>query len=139
MGDGAPRVAVAFPGNAGPVSCAMGNLVRQEPQLPGGFSIGESVYYKGSGAKFSDGTALCFGMCGKIVGLGRINGSREVHKIKVKFPDNVSAVSCQVSALSTKPELPGGFEIGSQAYYTACRKTLPSGGEVAFGLKGEVV
>lgn len=64
------RVAVQFPGNAGPVACLVTALGREPPsdKLPGGWRIGDLAVYTGNGYTFPDGDVMVHGARGEVVG-----------------------------------------------------------------------
>ena len=63
------------------------------PPLPGGYVVGEQVYYTGTTETFENGDQLEHGKQGEVVGPATF----ESHKgkgVDVRFPGNKGAISC---------------------------------------------
>ena len=70
---------------------------RQPPSpLPGGYTVGEQVYYTGAGETLENGDRLVHGEQGEVLGPARL----ESHKgkgVEVRFPGNGGAVNCRLN------------------------------------------
>jgi len=95
-------IEVRFGGSTVPVACAAEDLRGSPPPLPGGFHLGESVYYTGAGEMWDDGDRLEYGARGQIAGV-----SDDDHSVEVSFPGNMDIVDCLLTDLSrTWPPVP---------------------------------
>ena len=66
------------------------------PPLPGGYVLGEQVYFTGAGETLKSGDRVEHGKQGEVVG----PALRESHKGKgviVRFPDNTGVISCYLT------------------------------------------
>ena len=93
-----------FPGNKDNISCYLTMLSRSPPPpLPGGYAVGEKVYYTGANQTFTDGDKLTHGQRGEVTG----PATCETHVGKgldVMFPGNKVNISCYLTNLSrSKP------------------------------------
>ena len=137
------RVAVKFSANAGAVSCYITQLSRTPPPttLPGGYRVGDTVFYAAPNETFPSGNRVLYGEEGEIVG----PATSETHKdngVAVKFSANTGAVSCYITQLSRTPPpttLPGGYHVGDTVFYAAPNETFPSGDRLLYGEEGEIV
>ena len=73
----------------------MGAQLSREPPppLPGGYTVGEQVYFTGKGHTFKDGDRVVHGEQGEVVGPATL----ESHKgkgVEVRFPGNKRTVDC---------------------------------------------
>jgi hypothetical protein len=63
------------------------------PPLPGGYTVGDKVFYTGASATFDEGYKLVHGRQGEVVG----PGTSHTHKgkgVKVLFPGNKGNIVC---------------------------------------------
>jgi len=92
---------VVFAGNATHVNCALSQLSRAPPPpLPGGFAVGEAVFYAGPKLTFRrSGNKVARGQAGEVT--GPMPG-RPDH-VAVMFAGNNGNINCRVSALSYEP------------------------------------
>ena len=79
-------------------TCDMGVQVSREPPppLPGGYTVGQQVYFTGSSKAFESGSRLEHGKQGEVVG----PATSESHKgkgVAVSFPGNKRGVECYLS------------------------------------------
>ena len=68
------------------------------PPLPGGYAVGEQVYFTGTGETFEDGDRLEHGKQGEVVG----PATSESHRgkgVAVLFSGNKSATNCRLTAV----------------------------------------
>ena len=66
------------------------------PPLPGGYTVGEQVYFTGESHTFENGDWLEHGKQGEVVGLAKA----ESHKgkgVRVRFPGNKGAIGCYLT------------------------------------------
>ena len=76
----------------------MGAQVSREPPppLPGGYTVGEQVYFTGAGKTFASGDRLEHGKQGEVMG----PATGETHQgkgVKVRFPGNKRAIKCYLA------------------------------------------
>ena len=134
-------VTVMFPGNKGLINRFVTELSRTAPPttLPGGYSVGDEVFYTAWSHTFSNGDCVKYGGTGEVVGPGE--GADKDSRITIMFPGNRGNISCLVTKLSraAPPTLPGGYSVGDEVTYTAGSHAFLSGGRLVHGSKGKVV
>ena len=78
------------------------------PSLPGGYTVGEQVYYTGTSQTVENGDRLEHGKQGEVVGAA----TSESHKgkgVAVRFPGNMGKINCyldQVAAAAAATQPP---------------------------------
>ena len=132
-------VAVKFSANAGVVSCYLTTLSRTPPAttLPGGYRVGDTIFYVGTNAKLSNGDRVQYGEEGEIIGPATFD-----NRVAVKFTANKVMVNCYLTTLSRRPPpitLPGGYHVGDTVFYAAPTGKFPNGDRVVYGEEGEIV
>lgn len=138
-------VAMAFLGNFGQnVIITIDHLSRTAPlPIPGGFILGESLYYHGCSQTFPSGSVLVHGARGEVLGPSSAtpaSGKPAGSGLHVLFPTNKNGTNCFVTSLSRlpPPAMPGGFAAGDQVYCcNGCLQT--SENRPVHGMQGEVV
>ena len=116
---------IQFTGNPGPV-----NIHAQElspaplPDLPGGWKVGDKVWYSGPSYAFASGNRVWYGGRGEVVGPAT---SASTERLAIDFPGSRGRVGCRLVYLSKNPPppLPGGFAVNEVAFYTG-PSTCPS-------------
>ena len=78
----------------------VGAQVSREPPspLPGGYAVGEQVYFTGTGETYESGNRVVHGQQGEVVGPATL----ESHKgkgVEVRFPGNKSAINCRLTSV----------------------------------------
>ena len=76
------------------------------PPLPGGYVVGEQVYYTGASLTFASGDRLDHSKQGEVAG----PAAGEKHKgkgVKVRFTGNRRAIDCYLTQVRRPPPLPG--------------------------------
>jgi len=134
-------VAVRFPGNTGAIQCLLNSVSRQPPSpLPGGYTVGEQVYFTGAGKTFGDGDRVEHGTQGEVVGPA-ITESHKGKGVAVRFPGNKGEIQCPLNSVSRQPPspLPGGYTVGEQVYFTGASESFENGNRLEHGKQGEVV
>jgi len=108
--------------------------------LPGGYQLGEDVYYIGPAKKRSDGQGLTYGQKVEVVGPARSQGYSG-KGILCQAPGNKAIDIIWLTECSRKPPapLPGGFEVGEELYYVGPCKTYSNGDKLMYGQKCEVI
>ena len=135
--DEADEVRVFFPRLNDALYCELAELSpTKPPALPGGFGVGETVYYLKKSQTFASGNRIVYGGEGTVVGP---NGDPD--KVVVEFHADGDAksgkkpctINCKVSSLGREPPaLPGGYGRGDAAHYTARSETLSNGEELLY-------
>ena len=95
------------------VWCMGAQVSRQPPPpLPGGYTVGEQVYFTGAGETFGDGDRLEHGKQGEVVGPA-IAESHKGKGVAVRFPGNKDAIQCLLNSVRRRrrrhaatPQLP---------------------------------
>ena len=94
------RISVMFPGNKGNVACDLNMLSRTPPPpLPGGFAVGEQVFYAAGSHTFPSGNKLTHGQAGEVTG----PKPGDPERLAVLFPGNNASVTCELAILSRTP------------------------------------
>ena len=128
---------ILFPGNGGAMFSPVSELRRAPPApLPGGYALGESLYFTGLTQDLDSGERIEHGGLCAVVGPPPADRST----LDVVFPPNKWCVTCSLLSLSRKPPppLPGGFRLGKRLYFLGLSQTLESGDRVVHGARGEV-
>ena len=133
------RLLIKFPSNQGVgVNCRVDELSRSPPPpLPGGYTVGEKVYFLGANETQNDGERLVHGEQGEVMGPSiKYGGS-----LRIKFPINKRNISCVLPSLSRSPPppLPGGYKAGEKLYYIGAGETVSTGDRIVYGEQGEVM
>jgi len=132
------RIAMMFPGNKGNIGCRLEELSREPPPpLPGGFKLGEMLYYIGNSETFYSGDSVVHGQQGEVMG----PALEDPVRIAMMVPGNKWYIACRLEELSREPPppLPGGFKLGEMLYYIGNSETFYSGDSVVHGQQGEVI
>ena len=132
-------LAVFFPGNAGLIDCYLTDLSRTAPPttLPGGYSVGDEVFFTGVGQTLNDGDHQVYGGKGEVVGPLGVDA-----QIAVLFPGNKLWMVCDLTELSrTAPPttFAGGYSVGDEVFWTGASHTISTGLHLVNGGKGEVI
>jgi hypothetical protein len=75
------------------------------PPLPGGYKVGEKVFFTGTNQTVSNGDKLVHGQQGELVGpatLERYTGKG----VSVHFPGNKGTIDCSLTQVRPPPPLP---------------------------------
>ena len=97
-------VSVTFPGNKGNVSCYLTQLSRTPPPpLPGGYAVGDLVFYTGESQTFASGNKLTRGQAGKVKGHPPNDDPHFGKGVTVMFPGNKRNTPCNLTNLSRAP------------------------------------
>ena len=106
------------------------------PPLPGGYKVGEKLYYIGASQTWDDGDRLVHGEQGEVTGPGEWEGLLEI-----KFPNNKDTIGCPLDELSRSPPppLPGGYKLGEKLYFIGASQTFDNGDRLVHGEQGEVM
>ena len=133
---------VQFPGNTGPIDCFLTQLSRAAPPttLPGGYRVGDEVFYTGEDYTFPSGDRLVYGGKGEVVGPAT-NETVKGKGVDVMFPGNTGRVSCFLTGLSRAAPpttLLGGYRVGDEVFFAS--HTFPDDtNRLVYSGKGEVV
>jgi hypothetical protein len=135
------RVAVTFPGNKGAVAMRLAEISRNPPVIPGGYKLGDKVFYTHPSWKAPDGYLLTFGVEGKLIGRSCIGDGRDDERVWVRFP-GLGYGSIHLDRISKEmPVIPGGYQLGDEVYFAAASFAIGhSAGQqhISFGAKGKV-
>ena len=97
--------------------------------LPGGYAVGDRVFYTGASQTFPSGDKQTLGQPGKVTGR-----ADNFPGLEFRFPGNKRLVDCRLTQLSRTPPppLPGGYAVGDRVFYTGASRKLTPGqaGEV---------
>ena len=124
------------------VHCELNDISRAPPPpLPGGYVVGEKVYYTGSSHTFSVPKGLYkvkHGQAGEVQGpsMGELGDKG----VDVMFKGNTGNIECRLTELSRArpPPLPGGYAVGENVYFTGPSMTWDDGDKLTHGQRGEV-
>ena len=111
------------------INCFLTNLSRSEPPpLPGGYSVGDEVFWTGESKTFLRGSRLLYG--GKVEVVGPATSEAAKGKgVKVRFTEH-SSIDCFLTNLSRAAPpttLLGGYRVGDEVFYTGASATFPDG------------
>ena len=108
------------------------------PPLPGGYQMGEMLYFTGYSETFDDGNRLVHGQQGEVVGPDL---SEQDRRIKMRFAGNTGVIGCLLLTLSRDPPppLPGGYQLGDMVQYLGSGRTYDDGDRLTHGQQGEVM
>ena len=111
------------------------------PPLPGGYAVGEKVYFTGRSHTFADGDKVTHGLAGEVIGPASSEGPAVVEGVSVMFAGNKYSANCYLTMLSRRPPppLPGGYAVGEKVYFTGDSQTFSNGDKLTHGQRGEVM
>jgi hypothetical protein len=135
-------VAVSFEGNKRITDVLVSSISKHCPQIPGGYRIGDELYFSGARQTFNDGDKLEFGLMGQVVARATVeeNQPREGERLMVRFQGNKKYTAVRLSDVSREsPAIPGGYSLGDIVHWIGPPQTLASGDQLKVGLSGEVV
>ena len=100
LGEG---VSVLFPGNERNISCWLAEVSRTPPPpLPGGYEVGDRVFYIGDSKTVSTGDKYTDGQAGEVTGPAT-NVTYVGKGVTVMFPGNKASINCRLTKLSRTP------------------------------------
>jgi hypothetical protein len=67
------------------------------PPLPGGYTVGEKVFYTGSSQTWDDGDKVAHGQQGEVVGPGTGDDGDNIKRVNVLFPGNKANINCRLT------------------------------------------
>ena len=101
--------------------------------LPGGYSVGDKVFYTGTSVTLRDGKRVEHNQAGVVTGA-------LLDRLSVKFPK--AHINCHLTDLSRTPLLLDGLldgcAVGEKVYFTGLSYAFADGDKVSYGLGGEV-
>ncbi|CAE8632265.1 unnamed protein product [Polarella glacialis] len=138
--DGGQRLAVLFPGHRMAKALQPALLSSQPPTIPGGYSVGDRVYWCGMNWTFPNGDRLKFGSEGEVAGRSCVGDGLDDRRVAVSFRGNRGAVAMRLPEISSQyPVIPGGYNVGDQVYYAFPNWKSPNGSTLQFGVQGKVI
>ena len=94
-----------FPGNKGIIiDCLVTEVSRELSPLPGGYELGEKVYWTLGSQAFPDGRKVVHGQQGEVVGPG--NRADDKPSVAVLFSRNKDSIDCLITDVSREPPPP---------------------------------
>jgi hypothetical protein len=142
VGDGMDdrRVAIRFPHHKDRKAIRLGLLSYEAPVIPGGFSVGEQVFWCGMNWTFENKDKLVFGASGVVTGRAFVGEERDDVRVAVNFSGNKSAVAMRLHEISReRPKIPGGYQVGDRVFYTYPNWKAPDGYVLTFGVEGKLL
>ena len=129
--DGGKQLSVQFPGNKHTYACRPRLLSRSPPPpLPGGFSIGQKVYYTGDSKTLASGNRIAYGEQCEIMGPADSDEPKP-DQLNVQFPGRDRHVNMLLSSLSrsqpadySPPECPSMIQLTLPAVARVSDATL---------------
>mmetsp|Transcript_7619 Transcript_7619/g.19449 ORF Transcript_7619/g.19449 Transcript_7619/m.19449 type:complete len:914 (+) Transcript_7619:103-2844(+) len=132
-------VIVQFQGGRGRASVRPLELSRKAPTIPGGYALGEKVFYGGPARKYPNGDQLWFSTQGHVAGRSCVGDGMDSERLAVMFPQHRDAKAVRLALLSRQPPvIPGGYSVGDRVYWCGMNWTFPNGDRLKFGAEGEV-
>lgn len=114
-------------------------LLFSQLSIPGGYRLGERVYWCGSAWALADGDRLQFGQEGEIAGCTDVCDGMDKERVAVLFKGNKQPVAMHLVEISrVAPSIPGGLQVGDKVYYAWPNWTAPDGSTLTFGTEGKV-
>jgi len=106
--------------------------------LPGGYTVGETVFFTGASHTFDDDNKLVHGQQGEVTGPATDEDGNK--GVSVRFPGNKNSNNCYLAQVSrdAPPPLPGGYTVGEKVFFTGANYTYPDGDKLEHGQQGEV-
>lgn len=133
------EVIVDFGDNIGCVKVKPLEVARKAPAIPGGFKLGELVFYGGPARKYPNGDRIWFSATGTVVGRSCVGDGLDGERLAVLFQDHKDAKAVRLTLLSREaPVIPGGYKVGDHVYWCGMNWTFPNGDRLKFGAEGEV-
>mmetsp|Transcript_78219 Transcript_78219/g.253320 ORF Transcript_78219/g.253320 Transcript_78219/m.253320 type:complete len:846 (-) Transcript_78219:170-2707(-) len=142
VGDGmdSERLAVMFPQHRDSKAVRLALLSREPPVIPGGYSVGDRVFWCGMNWTFPNGDRLRFGAKGEVAGRSCVGDGMDDERVAVNFPGNKGAVAMRLPEISHEPPvIPGGYRIGDRVFYAYPNWRAPDGHVLLFGVQGKVI
>lgn len=134
------RLRVRFGGHIEDTIVRANEISREPPTLPGGYKVGDRVYWCGDAETFASGDRLEFGLVGEVVGRCTQGSAKDDECVAVRFEGNWRITDVLATSISrTCPEIPGNYQIGDELYFSGARQAFSDGDRLQFGLKGQVV
>jgi len=131
---------VAFPGDVVGVCVPWAWISKDKPLIPGGYSIGDMIFYCGPCMHLTSGDILSFGLEGVVMCRSDLGDGRDDHCLAAFFAGHRSIVNVFLSELArAPPTMPEGYKVGDSVVYSGEGITFGSSGELRPGAKGEVV
>jgi hypothetical protein len=141
VGDGMDddRVAVNFPGNKGAVAMRLPEISCEPPVIPGGYCVGDRVFYAYPNWRAPDGHMLRFGVQGKVIGRSCIGDGKDDERVWVLFP-GLGYGCIHLEQISRDPPvIPGGYNLGDRVFFCGPNRAAGCNGDrLGFGHCGEV-
>merc|ERR1712196_83762 len=82
------RLKVLFKGNASPIDVIVMQVVSEMPKIPGGYKVGDRIYFSGEVQTFSNGDKLAWAQQGEIVGRSTFGDGSDERRVKVLMDGN---------------------------------------------------
>lgn len=100
VGDGADdqRIKVQFQCSKEYVDVFVFEVCKSHPVIPGGFSIGDLVYYSGDGERLAEGR-LALGLPGRVLARSTVGDGHDDERVQVWFLGNQDATTVPVSKI----------------------------------------
>mmetsp|Transcript_7267 Transcript_7267/g.20133 ORF Transcript_7267/g.20133 Transcript_7267/m.20133 type:complete len:844 (-) Transcript_7267:62-2593(-) len=134
------RLAVMFPSHRDAKAVRLALLSREPPVIPGGYNVGDRVFWCGMNWTFPNGDRLRFGAKGEVAGRSCVGDGNDDERVAVNFPGNKGAVAMRLPEISHEPPvIPGGYRIGDRVFYAYPNWRAPDGHVLFFGVQGKVI
>jgi hypothetical protein len=131
-------------------------ISRDPPEIPGGYAVGETVFWAGGAEIFASGDRLRPGLMGRVVGQA-IQGDTVIGEaVAVRFEGNQRVTDVPMTKLSRSPPSGGAasnsedtgecidqggtrYRVGDNVYWNGAGTEFEGGDKVSFGHSGIVV
>lgn len=109
-------LSIRFPGNAKCIAVPIDELCKAPvpTTLPGGFKLGEEVYYSGPPMEFKDGDRLNWAAKGTVTGPCTAGDKDDDKYVSVLFQKNKNNVFTKIAALVREPPPPSALPLPEQ-------------------------
>eukprot|EP00929_Paragymnodinium_shiwhaense_P030271 TRINITY_DN17180_c0_g1_i1.p1 TRINITY_DN17180_c0_g1~~TRINITY_DN17180_c0_g1_i1.p1 ORF type:complete len:1490 (-),score=372.41 TRINITY_DN17180_c0_g1_i1:231-4700(-) len=135
------RAKVHFEGNTTAIDILVNQLSRSMPQIPGGYQVGDKVFFCGELQTFANGDALVWGGQGKIVGRSTFGDTQDDKRVKVLMDACEQPCTVWLTQVAREmPIIPGGFQYSERIQVVAAkRQTFKNGDRLDKGMEGQVI
>jgi hypothetical protein len=138
--DLAPRIAVRFHGHKEHTNVRLNEISKIRPEIPGGYKVGEKVFWIGENESLSSGERLEFGMQGEVMGRATQGGCIDDTCVAVQFKGNQRVTDVLLDLISSsQPSILGNFKSGERVYFTGAAQQFADGDRLDFAHPGEVL
>eukprot|EP00929_Paragymnodinium_shiwhaense_P114653 TRINITY_DN83114_c0_g1_i1.p1 TRINITY_DN83114_c0_g1~~TRINITY_DN83114_c0_g1_i1.p1 ORF type:complete len:643 (+),score=211.59 TRINITY_DN83114_c0_g1_i1:135-2063(+) len=134
------RLSVKFDGNETAMDIALYQMSRTPPVIPGGYMVGDEIYFCGERESFSNGDVLCFGLVGEVQGRSTTGDAADERRLRALFDGHKAGITIFLNQVTKEPPvIPGGLQIDQFVYYCGKKnQQFNNGDKLIYGTQGRV-